>query len=393
MGYYSDYLARGFTVQAPALQIERVRWLQRITELRGRPTIVMASNLSSKGPISIAYDDILPLKDICSGIKNDVVDLIIETPGGDGAVADDIIKNLRAQFKEIGVIVPGCAKSAGTIIAMAGDEILMGPTSALGPIDAQVSFQGKVFSADAFIDGLEVIKDKSNLEGELNKAYIPILQNISPGDIQHAHNLLGFSKKVVADCLYQYKFKNWVKKKSGKAVSNQLRRARAEKIASELCNQSKWLIHGRSIKMNDLEDLGVKIHDYSKDEKLNEAIERYYALLTITMLSNVYKLFESKDSHIYKQYGIQAQQNQPNQQNIPSQPYIVVPYKCGKCKSLTNLQFNFENAPLQRGAVPYPENDIFSCPKCSATQNISKAKSDIEINTGKKIIVQHRGNK
>jgi hypothetical protein len=33
---------------------------------------------------------------------------------------------------------------------MAGDEILMGPTSALGPVDAQILFQGKRFSADPF---------------------------------------------------------------------------------------------------------------------------------------------------------------------------------------------------------------------------------------------------
>lgn len=41
---------------------------------------------------------------------------------------------------------------------MAGDEILMDPTSALGPVDAQILFQGKRFSADAFLEGLDAIK-------------------------------------------------------------------------------------------------------------------------------------------------------------------------------------------------------------------------------------------
>ena len=76
------------------------------------------------------------------------MDVIIETPGGDGAVAEDIVRLLRGKFDEVCFIVPGYAKSAGTIIVMSGDDILMGPTSALGPIDAQLLWQGKVFSAE-----------------------------------------------------------------------------------------------------------------------------------------------------------------------------------------------------------------------------------------------------
>ena len=86
------------------------------------------------------------------------VDIILETPGGSAEIAEDIMKLLRNRFSAIGVIVPGTAKSAGTIMAMAGDEILMGPSSSLGPIDAQVFHQGKVFSADAFLEGLDKIK-------------------------------------------------------------------------------------------------------------------------------------------------------------------------------------------------------------------------------------------
>jgi len=69
-------------------------------------------------------------------------------------------------------------------MAMSVDEILMGPASALGPIDAQMSWQGKRFSADALLEGLEKIKEEVAGSGILNKAYIPILQGISPGEIQ-----------------------------------------------------------------------------------------------------------------------------------------------------------------------------------------------------------------
>jgi ClpP class serine protease len=47
---------------------------------------------------------------------------------------------LHGKYSEVAVIIPGYAKSAGTIIAMAGDEILMDSISALGPIDAHLQW-------------------------------------------------------------------------------------------------------------------------------------------------------------------------------------------------------------------------------------------------------------
>ncbi|MCH7477289.1 MAG: hypothetical protein IIA14_04210 [SAR324 cluster bacterium] len=75
--------------------------------------------------------------------------------GGSGEVAEDIIRTLRDRYDDLAVIVPGWAKSAATIMAMAGNEILMSSTSAVGPIDAQLSWQGKNFSADALLEGMD----------------------------------------------------------------------------------------------------------------------------------------------------------------------------------------------------------------------------------------------
>ena len=89
--------------------------------------------------------DLLPISDQLANLKGTKLDLILETPGGAGEVAEDIVRMIRKKYDDVAVIVPGWAKSAGTIIAMAADEILMGPTSALGPIDARLSWQGKRF--------------------------------------------------------------------------------------------------------------------------------------------------------------------------------------------------------------------------------------------------------
>lgn len=70
------------------------------------------------------------------------------------------------------MIVQGYAKSAGTIIAMSADEIFMDAASSLGPIDAQIQWQGKVFSADALLEGMKRIKKEVEDTGILNKAGI-----------------------------------------------------------------------------------------------------------------------------------------------------------------------------------------------------------------------------
>jgi ClpP class serine protease len=125
------------------------------------------------------------------------------------------VRLLYEKFESVAFIVPGMAKSAGTIMVMGGDEILMEPTSSLGPIDAQIQAEGKVFSAEAFLKGLESIKSEVAEKNSLNRAYIPILQRISPGEIQSAENALSFAKELVTEWLKEHKFRNWLKGESG----------------------------------------------------------------------------------------------------------------------------------------------------------------------------------
>ena len=190
-GIYTEYLDRKIT-DIKELNAERKRQLDRIATIRGRDILVYAADLT-KGQIpnisnSIGFDDLMPFRDQVSVLTGDAVDVILETPGGLAEVAEDMVDILRHRFESVAFIVPGWAKSAGTIMVMSGDEILMEPASSLGPIDAQLQWRGKLFSAEAFLDGLETIKDEA--KEQLNKAYIPILQQISPGEIQNARNAL-----------------------------------------------------------------------------------------------------------------------------------------------------------------------------------------------------------
>src|SRR6266481_6072757 len=243
MGYYSEYL--DMQLDFERLQKERKKQLLQISTLREkRDVLVIASDLN-KPNNTIDYSDILPVQDQLANLKGKQIDIILETPGGFAEAAEDIITLIRSKHTHVGMIVPGWAKSAGTILAMAGDEILMGKASALGPIDAQIGHpSGKRFSAHAFLEGLKQIKDEVISSGRLNPAYIPILQNISPGEIQHAQNAQAFSERLVADWLKDYKFKYWTEHKtSGRPVTASEKQQRALEIAKKLGDQSRWLTH------------------------------------------------------------------------------------------------------------------------------------------------------
>ena len=95
MGIYSEYLDKGLS-SFQQITEERKAQLQKISEIRGRDVLAFVADLN-KGyaPISIEYQDLLPLQDQLQNQKGNKLDLILETPGGSGEVAEDIVRLLR----------------------------------------------------------------------------------------------------------------------------------------------------------------------------------------------------------------------------------------------------------------------------------------------------------
>lgn len=232
------------------------------------------------------------------------------------------------------------------------------------------------------MEGLEKIKKEVEETKKLNSAYIPILQNISPGEIQNCENIQDFSKHLVTEWLAKYNFKYWNKHSDGRDVTEDERCSRAKEIATDLCSQSRWLTHGRSIKIDDLEKLKVQITDYSNNAELNEAIIRYYTLLRMSFeTSMIYKIFETTDSQIYR-FVATVQSVPPNQKSL------IIDVPCLKCKHKLKVQFNLErNVRLEEGTIPYPiSTDSIDCPKCSEKINLLSIRQQIESQTGKKVV-------
>lgn len=347
------------------------------------------SQLPQQVDASVAFEDVLPFNDLLEGLSGDRITVILETLGGTGEVGRQLVEMVHERFAHVTFLVPDTAKSTGTIMCLGGHEILMGPGSSLGPIDAQLFQDGKRFSADAFLEGFNSVKQQVADTGELNPAYIPMLQRISPGELQNAINALEFARATVAEWLARYKFVDW--QKNGMPVPEDRKRARAREIADELAKQSKWFSHGRSIRIPDLEALGLQIEDYSKDPELNDAVTRYEVLLRLTFENGpVYKIFETSTATIAKRFQVPALT--PEQAGavigqMASAPAVQAQVTCAACNIPLVVQLDFApGQPLQPGSIRYPNSGTVSCSNCGSALNLAAVRGEIENKMGRKAL-------
>ena len=307
--------------------------------------------------------------------------------------------SLREKYKSVSFIVPGQAKSAGTIMVMSGDEILMDYRSAVGPIDAQITFEGKQFSAEALLKGIQQILETSEKTKSLNRGYIPILQRLSPGDIQNAQNALDFARFLIRDWLCEYKFKNWAAHRThnvGAPVTPEEKVARAQAVADALCDHSKWLSHGKSIRLKDLRSLGLEVTDYATQPDLADAIARYQALLRLTFdLTPIYRIFETPTTQINRAMNVvqpgfipflQGAQGQGVGQPAAQAAGMMIEVNCPKCGHHTKLQADLDSLkPLQQGCIQFPANDNLPCPKCHHIIQLGQLRANLEKQTNRKV--------
>ncbi len=86
----------------------------------------------------VGYPELFKLEKILKKTNHDELDVIIHTQGGSADVAFQIAKCLLTSCKKLNIIVPFLSKSAGSIICLAADNIVLTPLSELGPLDTQI---------------------------------------------------------------------------------------------------------------------------------------------------------------------------------------------------------------------------------------------------------------
>ena len=197
--------------------------------------------------------EIVPLGDALAPmgkVKN--LDLVIHTFGGSGEIAEKIVEMCRSHCAgEFRVIVPNMAKSAGTLIALGADKIVMGYCSELGPIDPQIriviSNAPQLVSAWTFIRARDALVEKVNqalAKNENPAAYLQQLAAIDPIFVTHCDQLMTFAKKLG---------QKWIASRL-QASGAQPKEAeeQADRVIQFLSNVVEHITHGRLISAKEL---------------------------------------------------------------------------------------------------------------------------------------------
>lgn len=163
------------------------------------------------------------------------------------------------------------------------------------------------------------------------------------------------------------------------------RMARAQEVADQLCDQRRWKTHGRSIRMSDLQQMRVRVTDYTADSDLADAIDRYAALLRITFESNIFKVTENNAHQVYRAAANPALQ--PGQVTPDVAEKADAEVECGKCRAKHVVQIDLKpGLPLQDNRLPFPAGNVLACPECGNEIDLTEIRRQVELMTKKSVV-------
>lgn len=259
MANWSEILDEVNTYQDSAGKLNEIRqrYFDKINSITGRNIITYYSGWLKDTSIPNTNIDDKDVNALMNAVykldKTKGLDLILHTPGGDIAATESIVKYLQSIFpNNIRAIIPQLSMSAGTMIAMSCNCIVMGKQSSLGPIDPQLSggiaCQGII---DEYKRALNDVATNPNALG----LWSTIISKYHPTLIGECENAVKWSKELAT---------NWLKK-----VYSSIDMAVVENLFISHANSYS---HSRHISREECRSAGLNIEDLEDNQDLQDAV-------------------------------------------------------------------------------------------------------------------------
>jgi hypothetical protein len=268
MPSWSDVLAEinGVKAQiagASALDIVRRKYLAKLHRHTRRNVIAYYSAWLQRGPntpnLSINDADKNALMATVHGLDRSLgLDLILHTPGGSIAAAESLVDYLRRMFgTNIRAVVPQLAMSAGTMVACACKEIVLGKESNLGPIDPQMNGM----PANGILKEFEQAAREVKADPSRIAVWQIIIGKYHPSFLQECANAIDWSKTVVKDWLV-----------TGMYDGVPGAKTKAARVVRELSDYVAMKNHARHVHIDQCKKLGLHIVDLESDPLLQDLV-------------------------------------------------------------------------------------------------------------------------
>ncbi|MBC8181912.1 S49 family peptidase [candidate division KSB1 bacterium] len=266
--------------------IIRRKYLSELYKITGRNTIIYYSGwLQKPGLRGTEVNDgdkngfmtVINKMDRSKGL-----DLILHTPGGETAATESLVDYLRSMFStDMRAIIPQLALSAGTMIACACKEIIMGKQSSLGPIDPQ--FRG--VPAHGIVEEFQRAYDEIRRDGAKVPVWQPILAKYTPAFIGECEKAIDWSNEMATEWLL-----------TGMLKGKRNKKQKAEKIILELGDHALTKSHSRHLSYQNCKNMGLNVAPLEQDDDFQNAVLTVHHACIHTLASTeAFKIIENQD--------------------------------------------------------------------------------------------------
>ncbi len=250
--------------------------IRQIEGASGRKVVCYVSGRQA----TIDRDDTVGFMELLHNIPSGSdIDLLLHTRGGDVDAAEKLVTLLQATVGDgaLRVIIPDFAKSAGTLMALGADTLIMSDTSELGTIDPQIwsdDGNGNQTSQSVlcYLDAYKMHSEALAKNQDDSVAHL-MLSKMDPAILRNFESIRDRARNFAEDQL----------KRKGRNFSQ---------IAGALLDTARWPSHGQMIKWQDARELGLDIHYLEPRSSEWQAYWYLYCLLRLAVKDRQ-NIFES----------------------------------------------------------------------------------------------------
>ena len=267
-----------------AARYQRQEIIKQIEARTGRRLICYVSG----SKCMVDEDDTMPFVDLLHNARpGEGMELLLHTPGGSIDAAEKLIRMVRSKVgeAEFRIIVPEFAKSAGTLMVLGADRVVMSDMSELGPIDPQLPFPdsyGKVRwqAVQNYLDAYDEYT-RTLTEQPDNVAAQMMLGKLDPAIVKLCQAVRKRAEQCAGDLLKRGMFReggSWTL------------------TVSELIDTERWLSHSQMISWEDAQHpdtIGLVVEHLDQESEEWQEYWRLYCLQRLA-IGNHQKLYESE---------------------------------------------------------------------------------------------------
>ncbi|MCK4592135.1 hypothetical protein KAT63_01695 [Candidatus Parcubacteria bacterium] len=277
--------------------------IQKIEKSRNSKVIIYVTGDRQPFVTKVA-DDIIPIfaKHLEKIGKQNKISLFLYTRGGDMITPIRLIKLMRSYAEEIEMIIPYRAHSAGTLISIGADKIVMGRLGELSPVDPSTGHpfnpenpanqkQKMEISVEDLNSYFLLAKEKAGVKDEqMVNVFEDLTAKIHPLSLGNAYRATRMAKQITEKLLLMHFDKIDDKEKIANIV---------KEITGDIC------IHGYPITRDEAADLGLNMiePDSELEKTMWELYENYAEKMELKKKFDPVAILGGQEMATFKYYG------------------------------------------------------------------------------------------